>query len=557
MIKIVGALSILLPLVLGACTPTAPARDTPQAGQPQAPKTMTLAVPRELDTWNTDLTLVTRGGGVSTIQYIGHNKLVVQQSDTLAYAPELAAEQLSLERGTWRLNPDGTMDTTWKIRSNVKWHDGAPFTADDLLFTFTVIKDPAIPNVIGAPQRLMRSAAAPDPYTFAIHWSAPYIDADQAPGLTIMPRHLLEDAYQTDKANFVNHPWMTTDFVGLGPYRLAKWESGVHMEFTRFDAYWKGWPAFDTVIVRFVADDNAMLANILGGHLDVIPPIGLDLDAVLQVRQLWEGTGNRVGGALSGGFKIVEMQHRSEFSRPTNGLAIRPVRQAFYHAIDRKQLAEVMTQGLGPPADSWFFPSHDLRPQLESSIPQFPYDLARAQQLLAQAGWVRGPEGALSRDGERFQVQLAGTRDDEKIVGIVADYWRSLGAQVEEFPIGTDRARDLEGLAWLPGGWVTTPRYYQMYTDRFHSKSAPTAATRWTGRNRGGYSNPTVDGLLDRLVTTIPPAERLPLHRELLREQVGDLTVMPLYWEYDAYLVVRGVSGVRGSGWNIFEWNKE
>lgn len=552
-------------MVLGACAPQTqpgPSRGA-GPGQPEssrAPKVLSLAIPREPDTWNTDITLVTRGAGVSVVQHIGHNKIVAQNDDTLAYMPQLAVEQISIERGTWRVNPDGTMETIWKLHPNVRWHDGAPFTADDLLFTLSVIKDPELPNVIGAPLRLMQSAAAVDPYTFVIHWSGPYVDADQAPGLTPMPRHLLEASYRNDKANFPNHPWMTTEFVGLGPYRLVRWESGVHLEFARFDGYYLGRPPLDTVIVRLMTDDNAMVASVLSGHLDVIPPIGVDLDTALDVKQRWEGTGNRVGGRLSGGFKIVEMQHRAEFARPTNGLASTPVRQAFYHAIDRGQLAEVLTRGLAPLADSWFFPTHELRAALEPHTPQFRYDVGRSQQLLAQVGWARGADGLLAHQqtGERFQVQLASTRDDEKLVSIIADYWRGIGAQVEEFPIGSDRARDLEGLAKLPGGWITTPRYYQLYADRYHSQAIPTAATRWTGRNRGGYSSPRVDALLDRLVVTIAPAERLPLHQELLKEQLGELAVMPLYWEYDPFFVSRGVTGVRTGGtWNFFEWDKE
>jgi peptide/nickel transport system substrate-binding protein len=105
------------------------------------------------------------------------------------------------------------MDTTWLLRPNIKWHDGTPMTSDDLLFSFTVIADPEIPNQVGAPLRLMASATAPDPYTFVVHWSAPYIDADQAPGLTPMPRHILGEIYRTDKAALPIHPWMTTDFV--------------------------------------------------------------------------------------------------------------------------------------------------------------------------------------------------------------------------------------------------------------------------------------------------------------------------------------------------------
>jgi peptide/nickel transport system substrate-binding protein len=340
---------------------------------------------------------------------------------------------------------------------------------------------------------------------------------------------------------------------------LTRWESGVLMEFVRFDDYYKGKPPLDTVFVRFIADENAAVASLLAGQIDVIPPVGIDLDLAQQVKERWEGTGNRVGGKLSGGLKIIEMQHRAEFARPGGGLNTTPVRQAFYHALDRAQLAEVLTHGNAQAADSWFFPGHPLRPQVESSISPFPYDPARALRLLTDAGWTRASEALVRRDtAERFEVELSGTRDDTKAVAIIANYWRSLGVVVDETPITSDRQADLEQLARSPGAWLTTPRFYQLFTDRYHSRSAPTAATRWTGRNRGGYSNPRVDAVLDQLVRTIPPAERLPLHRELLREQGGDLAVMPLYWEYDPFLQLRGVRGITtGGAWNFVEWDKE
>jgi ABC-type transport system substrate-binding protein len=139
---------------------------------------------------------------------------------------------------------------------------------------------------------------------------------------------------------------------------------------------------------------------------------------------------------------------------------------------------------------------------------------------------------------------------------IIADFWRRTGAQVEERPVAGDRAQDLEQLAALPGAWFTNPRYYQMTQDRYHTRSIPTAATRWTGRNRGGYSNPRADDLMDRLVATIRTVDRLPLHEQLVREVIGDVAFMPLYWEYDPYLFVKGMQGIRGGLWNVETWDR-
>jgi len=551
--------------VAGACGPATPGSPPPgqdkdgQGSERSAPKVITLAIQRELDAWNSDLVRVTRGGGTATLSYLAHNKLVVED-DRFAWIPELAVEQLSVETGSWRINPDNTMETTWRIHPHVRWHDGTPFTSADLLFTFMVIKDPEVPNTVGAALRIMESATAPDPLTFVIRWSRVYVEADQAPWLTVMPRHLLEEGYARDKAGFSSHPWMTTDFVGLGPYRLSRWERGSHMEFTRFDGYYKGRPALDSVVVRFMPDENVMLAAILGGQLDVIPATTFDIDAALEVRQRWEGTGNRVGGNLTGRLITLEPQHRAEFARPTQGLATLPVRRALYQAINRDELAEVITRGFTSAADSWFFPGHELRAQLEPSIPRFPYDRAAAQQQLSQAGWTRGPQGTLvhMQTGEQLALQVATPRTYEREASIIADQWRATGAVVDEQVLSSERLADLEGLAKIPGARFATQSPANLYTDRFHSGSIAGPENRWTGRNWSGYVNPRLDSALDQLVTTISPAARLPLHRELLQEQLSTLVIMPLYWEYNPFFVLKGVTGItNGGAWNIFQWNRE
>jgi peptide/nickel transport system substrate-binding protein len=519
---------------------------------------LTLAIGKELEAWNTDLVRVTKGGGISFLTLIAHQRLVADDAD-FKWWPQLATEHISVEKGTWRINADNTMTTTWRIHENVKWHDGAPFTSDDLMFTFTVMTDREVPNIVGE-SRIMQRALAPDPYTFEIYWSGPYVRANEAPWLFPMPKHILEDTYQHDKASLPGHPWLTTEFVGVGPYRLARWEQGSHMEFARFDDYFRGRPPLDRVVMRFITDPNTMVAALLAEDIDVIPQIPMELDTALEIKRRWEGTGNRTSGGLTGRFITVETQHRAEFARPVDGLATKSVRQAFYQAMDREQLTEAITGGLAPAADSWFFPSHELRPEVEAFIPRFPYDVGMAQRLLEQAGWTRGRDGVLTnrQTGEPLTLTLGEERAAQRTGSIVADYWRAAGARVDEVRSGGDSRDDLEAQATLSGAWMGTQAHDNMFTDRFHSSNIAGPGNRWTGRNRSGYNNPKVDALLDRLVATIAAPDRLTLHRELLREQLGDLVVMPLHWEYQPYFALKSVGGgVNGASHNFFEWDKQ
>src|SRR5207302_323934 len=144
---------------------------------------------------------------------IAHNYLALNNQGI--FTPQLATALPAVQDGTWVLNPDGTMDTTWKLRSSVQWQDGAPFTADDMVFTYALFHDTEFPAVIRSQERLMQSASAPDPQTFVIHWSTVSASGADPTYLSPMPKHLLADLYASDKAGLVNSPLLTSQFVGL------------------------------------------------------------------------------------------------------------------------------------------------------------------------------------------------------------------------------------------------------------------------------------------------------------------------------------------------------
>jgi peptide/nickel transport system substrate-binding protein len=563
---------VALTTLVSACaalSPQGPPGGLPSQVQiqaPRPPKVLTLAIQNELKGFVAELSLENnRVGGVKQAKPIVHN-LLTAENDRGAYIPELAPEAISFESGTWRVNPDGTMETTWRIRPNVKWHDGATFTSADLHFAWQVFTDPDIPTAAGPATRLMTSAATPDPQTLVVQWSAPFINAVQAPGLIPLPRHLLEETYRDDKAGFSTSPRLSTEFVGLGPYKLASWEPGSHMEFVRFDDYWRGRPPLDRVVLRFLGDPNAMVANILSEAVDVVLPPAVDLESAIDVKRRWEGTGNQVLTGPSGLLRILDSQLRPELARPRNGFVNVPVRQAFSHAMDRQALADVLTAGTAPLADSAYRPTDPLRPQVEAVIPQYPYDLTRAQALLTQAGWVRGADGILVHQpsGERFEVQLDGTtqRRVQQELNIIADGWKAVGAQVSLYSIPPALGNDVEHRASQPGAGIRNRVPATFHVDYPHSRTIPSAQNRWSGSNYGGYSNPRVDALLDRLTVTVNPAERLPLQRELVQELMTDVAIWPLYWDMTNVIALKGVKGIAsGEGtyhtWNFFEWDKE
>jgi peptide/nickel transport system substrate-binding protein len=286
-------------------------------------------------------------------------------------------------------------------------------------------------------------------------------------------------------------------------------------------------------------------------------PPTLGLEAQLEVKQRWEGTGNEVIISPRTSVRYIEPKIRLDYAEPQNGLPNRLVRQALYHALDRPGFSEAVCSGLCPVADSWMSPGSPLRPAVESAIPQYPYNPAQAAELLGQAGWTRGADGVLvhRESGERFRLMLYGSPDSEREMVITADAWKAVG--VEPVLYTVPRAQDNhENRTKLPGAGFSSTAMKQFSADRLHSRFMTSPANQWSGANRIGYSNPRFDAAADLLAATIDPAERVPLHRQLLAEGMGDVAIMPTYWLVEAALVLKGVQGIRTrSTWNVFEWD--
>lgn len=556
----------LILLALPACAP-------PGAGQAGAPAAADPARAAKVlilgqTTEPTDLAefaiQATRGN--TTVINIAHQGLSATDERD-ARIPVLASAVPSIQAGTWRLNPDGTMETTWKLRPNIKWQDGTPFTSADLVFSLEVYQDPATPprrNNGGTP--FIASASTPDPQTLVLRWSQPYGEADGGFG-RILPRLLLEDQFRTDKEAFVNSRYFQDKFIGLGPYRLARWEAGSHLEFERFDGYFAGRPPLGRVILRVIADPNTLIANILSGSVDVVLPPSVGQDILEDVQRRWQGTGNVATAEPSGRMRVLDPQHRVDYARPRFGTTVREVRQALYHAVDRQTMADVLTNGIAPIADSWVPPDYWFRPDVEADIPKFPLDVNRAQQLLAQVGWTKGPEGVLvhNQTGEKFEVVVrlataqGASAGKEKEAAIIRDNWKALGVETIIEPIPPARAGDRQFESTVPGFSLTGnlgPSSF--WTSRTDSRIIASDADRWAGGNKAGYANPRVDQLIDGLKATIDQRQQVPLHRELLQVQMGDVAIMPLYWEQVPIFWLKEVKGPIGdrTGYRFFEWDK-
>jgi peptide/nickel transport system substrate-binding protein len=470
----------------------------------------------------------------------------------------------TVENGLWKVLPDGRMEMTWKLKSDIRWHDGTPLTAEDVLFTATVIQDRDLAIFREKLYDSIESIEAPDSQTIVARWKQPLIDADTlftySRGLT-MPRHLLERAYAENKATFTELPYWSTDFVGAGPFRLKEWVRGSHLIVSASDGYLLGRPKLDEVEVRFIGDGNTLLSNILAGGVDLTLRQALSVDQALQVRDQW--TQGKVHIAADG-WATVYPQHVNA----TPPIVANPVfKRALLHALDREQMAEQLMAGVTTLAHVPLAPDTPEYRETESAIVRYPYDLNRSMQLLESLGYSRGADGNM-RDGSgqrlAFETRASAQRDlHVKTLFPVVDAWQRLGAQVETQVIAAARATDREEQATFPAFQVLRQPSGVERLIAYHSGEARLAERNFTGSNNGRYMNPELDPLIDRFRVTIPRAERMELARGIIRHITENLPVLPLFYDATPSLVhnrLKGITPLTGSEdgrqtWNAHEWD--
>jgi peptide/nickel transport system substrate-binding protein len=181
--------------------------------------------------------------------------------------PYLAEALPVLNTDSWIVFPDGRMETRYRLKPNLVWHDGAPLTADDFVFAFHV-SPPANGFRTGVvPYTLMQEVVAADSRSLVIRWNSIYPDAgvlhlgDVKFGLVPLPRHILEPTFNQSVEAFQGHPYWSHEFVGAGPFKLDRWELGSRLEAVAFDQHVLGRPRIDRIRLLFVSDFNTSFAG--------------------------------------------------------------------------------------------------------------------------------------------------------------------------------------------------------------------------------------------------------------------------------------------------------
>jgi len=484
------------------------------------------------------------------------------------FQPLLATELPSLERGTWVVRPDGTMQTTWTIRPQARWHDGQPVTVQDFIFALAVYRDPALLVPDRRPEEYIDHISAVDDHTFRIDWNQSYLQADQLifKRLPPLPAHVLGPLYRAgDPQAFQNDPfWTSPAYVGDGPFRLVAWDKGVEQRYAAFDQYFLGRPQLDEIVVKIIPDANAVLGNVLSGAVDFTGAASLSPETAHTADAAPGHAGGQVVHTM-GSLRAARFQYDPAVTTQP-ALADVRVRQAIALGIDRAAIADLVSAGTSLVAETPVAPGHPLYDRVQQAIAHYPYDPARARSLLADAGWGVQGTTLVNLAGQPFTLDITGSRsqDNDTERGALQGYLTQLGMQVTVSAYDL-RATDREQIAKFPGLRTGTAIAEDLPSDLniYTTAQCPTAATRYVGDNGGCWSNAAFDQLYQVATTSLGEAERADATVQaltILTDEVGILGLSHLV-QHDwirAGLVGPGplAAGQKGGyTWNVQDWH--
>lgn len=475
--------------------------------------------------------------------------------------PQLAEAVPSLDNGLWRVLPDGRMESTWAIRQTARWHDGVPFTAQDVVFAATVWQDRDLPISRDPVYDAIERVEAPDQYTVMVRWRQPFIEADtmftHLRSLPL-PRHLLEHTYLESKPTFAQVPYWTDEFVGTGPYRVSSWVRGSHLVLQANDAYVLGRPKIAEIEVKFIPDAETLVTNVLADTVDLTMGRGPGVEHAVQLREHWRsGRVELVYGTWS--------QLYPQFLNPSPAIVgDARFRRALLMAINRQEIADTLMAGLVPVAHSYLAPTEPEYAATASYVVRYPYDPNRAAQAIQELGYTRGPDGGFRDDeGQRLSVEIRTTEDSNpKGMLAIADYWQRIGVATDPVAIPASRARDREYRANFPAFQLLN-QPNDPASLRFLHGSAARLPPDYAGRNQARYMNPAFDSLLDTYFSTIRPQERTRVLGQVVQHISEQLPVMGLFYNVQSAAIASKLRNVgRGHSnathaWNAEAWDSE
>lgn len=532
-----SAVCISVMLATAACGSGA-SNDASRDGDEEDRTILRIAYNREIDVLNALTSQMLLDVHFSMVEGL------VTTDENNVYIPVLAKEIPTEENGLVVRNEDGTLDMTWRLQEGVRWHDGEPFTSEDVCFTWRFVSSDGSSVYNRDLYLAILECLMPDEHTVVFRWEGVrgyYAGLFEA----VLPEHVLGHMTTEEIINYV--PYNRGDeLVGTGPFRFVEWRAGEYIRATRNDDYWRGpdYPSIDDVIWAFIPDSNTRLNAMKAGqyHYGQVDPAQLSEVVALDEYQVHLISTN--------GFMHFDGSLNTERSRALFGDA--DARKAIGHAIDRQAIAEQLMQGAVTIAES---PLNPTSPYHNPSVTAREYDPGRSRQILDQAGWVPASDGIRVRNDMRFSFEVlnrAGSAERIAIAQVIQAQLKEVGIEVT--------FKTLESAAWTQA-W--RDRDWEALVSAWFLPADPSLTGQYAcdgSNNYTGHCEPEIDEALRRSDASLDFEERKQALDEAQVLLAESDRFVPIYYNVLPTVVSKRVGNFRGSGtnfgsfWNLYEW---
>ncbi len=494
-----------------------------------------------------------------TVQRIFYEPLAAPAADG-TLVPVLAQELPSLKAGT--LSKDGQW-VTWRLKRNVVWHDGAPFTADDVIFNWEFAIDPSTAaGTRGAYEDITRIERI-DSHTVKLVFKKPQPSWDAAfTGGGLLPRHLFEKVKGAGAREAIG----MIPAVGTGPYRLAEWRPG---DFIRAEInktyHVPNRPFFDQLEIKCGGDAvGAARAVLQTGEYDFAYYVLVEEEVLRRIEQGGKG---RVLTIPSSGVSFIQCNQtdparemdgeRSSLKAPHPLLSEQPVRSALSLLVDRESIQEHLVGRTGQITAN-FLASPD---RFRSRNTTWEFNVDKANDILEQAGFVRGADGVRAKAGRRLRLlyQAAANATVQKVQLVIKQAAARAGVEMEikAIPASVFFAADVNNVdtnvrfhADLQTYTVFTGLDPQLFMAQFVSWEVPTKENGWTGRNIVRWRNAEYDRLWRRAEVEMDPVKRTELFIKMNDLVVQKAIVIPVTLRNVIHAAGNNLAGIELNSWD-------
>ncbi len=404
---------------------------------------------------------------------------------------------------SWSISDDGKV-YVFELQSGVKWHDGKPFTADDVVFSIDKFLREVHPRARVIITQFVESVTAVNPEKVEIRLKqpfAPFLKAFVSDNMPMVPKHIYDGTdYKTNPANQTP--------IGTGPFKLKEWKRGSYIILTRNPDYWqKGKPYLDEIVFSIIPDAASRAVAFERGDVQVLRSGDADSVDVRRLKGLPNVQYTTAGWEMFSPQAYMQMNQRKP---PFDNVL---VRRAVMAAVNRKFVVDNIFFGLGKIATG---PISSGTPFYDAKVPPYQYDLKAARALIKESGVdlsktpikiLSYPYGAVwDRLGEYTRQSLEQVGFKVEIEPADAGTWSK---RVSDFDF--DLTFSFTSQYGDPALGVS-----RLYLERNIVKGSAFV-------NNQGYKNPAVDALWDKAATTTSNEERQKLYDEIQRQLVADV----------------------------------